>query len=247
MIADGVRIQVLGCGDAFNSGGRGHASFLVASAAATFLIDCGPTVLAGMKAQQIQADDLDAIFISHLHGDHFGGVPFLLLELDIVRRRTRELVIAGPPGIRDCISAALDLLFPSTALHSLPVRYVELEPGAPAEISGVSVTAFPVVHVPQTNPHALRLELDGRTIGYSGDTEWTDTLLQVADGADVFLCECSVSDPAVPGHLDVGTVADKRGMLRCRRAILIHMGEDVLRRLPIEGYEAAGDGMRIRL
>lgn len=242
-----MQVHVLGCGDAFNSGGRQHASFWLEAAAGNFLIDCGPSSLAGMKSRGLSPEKLDAVFVSHLHGDHFGGVPFLLLELDIVRRRTRELVIAGPTGIRQRVNEAMSLLFPGTPLKLLPVRFVELEPRVSAAIGSANVTGFPVIHVPETNPLALRLELEGCVLAYSGDTEWTDELLAVADGADVFLCECSTLDLEVPGHLNMKTLVSKREALRCERVILIHMGQDVLSAPPPAGFELARDGMRVTL
>lgn len=238
---------MLGCADAFNSGARLHACFWVETPDAKLLLDCGPSVLAGMKAQGLSPDSLDAVLISHLHGDHFGGVPFLLLELDIVRRRTRELVIAGPIGIRERVREAMDLLFPSTPLKLLPVRFVEIEPRVSAPIGDANVTGFPVIHVPETNPLALRLEAGGRVLAYSGDTEWTDELLAAAQGADLFLCECSTLDLEVPGHLNVRTLVAKRDLLRCDRVMLIHMGEDVLSAPPPGGFELARDGLRVSL
>lgn len=242
-----MQVHVLGCGDAFNSGARLHACFWVETPDAKVLLDCGPSALAGIKAQGLSPDSLDAVVISHLHGDHFGGIPFLLLELDIVRRRTRELVIAGPSGIRQRVSEALDLLFPGTPLKLLPVRFVELEPRAGTAIGSANVTGFPVIHVPETNPLALRLEAGGSVLAYSGDTEWTDELLAVADGANVFLCECSTLDMDVPGHLSATTLAAKRDLLRCDRVVLIHMGEDVLSAPPSGRFELARDGMRVTL
>lgn len=240
-------IHVLGCGDAFNSGARRHACFWVEAAGVNFLVDCGPSALAGMKAQGLSADDLDVVFISHLHGDHFGGVPFLLLELDMAVRRSREIIIVGPAGTQARVSDAMGLLFPGTPLKQLPVRYVELEPRVATAVAEVNVTAYPVVHVPETNPLALRLEVGGRVLAYSGDTEWTDELTAVAGGADVMLCECSTLDRDVPGHLSARTLAAKRNLLRCDRIILIHMGEDVLSGPPPGGFELARDGMRVEL
>jgi ribonuclease BN (tRNA processing enzyme) len=242
-----VHLQVLGCGDAFNSGARLHACFWIETPNTKLLLDCGPSVLAGMKARELSPDSLDAVVVSHLHGDHFAGIPFLLLELDMVRRRSRELVIAGPVGIRECVEEAMKLLFPGTPLKQLPVRFVELEPRVNAGIGDAVVTGFPAIHVPETNPLALRLEASGRVLAYSGDTEWTDELLEVADGADVFLCECSTLDREVPGHLNAIKLATKRDQLRCARVFLIHMGEDVLSAPPPERFELAQDGMRVTL
>lgn len=238
---------MLGCGDAFNSGARLHACFCVETPEAKLLLDCGPSVLAGMKAQGLSPDALDAVVISHLHGDHFAGVPFLLLELDLIHRRERELVVAGPAGIRERVSEAMSLLFPGTRLKLLPVRFVDLEPRVGAAIRDTIVKGFPVVHVPETNPLALRLEAGGRVLAYSGDTEWTDELIEVADGADVFLCECSTLELDVPGHLSAKILAAKRDLLRCERVVLIHMGEDVISARPPERFELARDGMRVTL
>src|SRR5207302_8674683 len=95
-----VTVRFLGCGDAFGSGGRFQTCFLVRSDTARFLIDCGASSLIAMNRFGVDPAEIDLILLSHLHGDHYGGLPFFLLDAQILRRRTRPLVIAGPPGLR---------------------------------------------------------------------------------------------------------------------------------------------------
>ena len=84
-------------------------------------------------------------------------------------------------------------------------------------------------------------------IAYSGDTEWTDALLEAADGADLFVCECQGFDREIPGHLNYRTLAEKRGELGCRRLVITHLGRDMLDRVDELDVEAAEDGMVIEI
>ncbi|HEY7218131.1 MAG TPA: MBL fold metallo-hydrolase, partial [Candidatus Binatia bacterium] len=75
-----MKLHILGCGDAFGSGGRNQSGYLVETNDRLFLLDCGPTTLLAMKRAGLAPQQLNAIFLSHLHGDHFGGIPFLFIE-----------------------------------------------------------------------------------------------------------------------------------------------------------------------
>ena len=109
------------------------------------------------------------------------------------------------------------------------------------------MTGYPVTHVPATNPHALRIEVEGKVIVFSGDTAWDDNLIDAAAGADIFICEAWSLRPRAPVHLDIETLRARRSDIDCERIVLTHMGDDVLAALPIEGFEAADDGMVIEV
>ena len=96
-------------------------------------------------------------------------------------------------------------------------------------------------------PHGLRIEYAGKVIAYSGDTEWTDTLPEIASGADLFICECNFFDIQAPGHLDYETLRAHRAELECERIVLTHMSEAMLARAGEIELEAAADGMAIEL
>jgi len=223
-----IIVTLLGTGDAFGSGGRLQTCFHVRSREGAFLIDCGATACIAMKRNAVSLLSIDAILISHFHADHFAGLPFLLIEARI-RKRSTPLTIAGPHGIADRIAAAMDVLFPGAGTEfPFPVRYVEYAEGTRADLGCARVTAWPVSHVPLTRPHALRIETDARIIGYSGDTLWTDALRNVAQGADLFLCEVSTLDGPAGIHLDLATLRQHRASLGCRTLVITHMGEEVL-------------------
>ena len=93
-----LTLEFIGCGDAFSSGGRVQTCFLVRGAGAPFLIDCGASAPLALQRREIDLSAIGVVLVSHLHGDHFGGLPFLLLDAAYNRPRSTPLVMAGPPG-----------------------------------------------------------------------------------------------------------------------------------------------------
>jgi ribonuclease BN (tRNA processing enzyme) len=243
-----VRLRFLGCGDAFAAGGRFQTSFHLDDGAQPLLIDCGATTLVALKRAGIASASIGWVVLTHLHGDHFGGLPWLVLDGQFTHR-TEPLVIAGPAETEARFNLAFEALYPGapTAERPFETRIVELREREPSEVGPVVVTTFPVVHTPGTHPHAVRVEYGGKVIAYSGDTEWTDALLEVADGADLFVCECQEFDREVPGHLNYRTLSEKRGELACRRLVLTHLGPNMLDRVDELDVEAAADGMVIEV
>src|SRR5574337_1259903 len=109
-----MRLTIVGSGDAFGSGGRLNTCFLLETTKATLLLDCGASALPALKGQGIDPNRVDGIILSHLHGDHFGGLPFFLLDGQFLSRREKPLLIAGPPSSRTRIDAALEAFFPKS-------------------------------------------------------------------------------------------------------------------------------------
>lgn len=243
-----MRVRFLGSGDAFGSGGRLQTCILLESEGFRCLIDCGASSLIALKRAAIDPNDIDTILITHLHGDHFGGIPFLVLDGQF-SRRSRRLLIAGPPGLTERVTQAMEVFFPgsSRAQRTFATEFVELAEGAPATIAALRVTPYEVIHACGAPPYALRIELHGRTIAYSGDTEWTDRLVPAAAGADLFISEAYFYDKAVRFHLDYATLARRRSELACKRVIVTHMGPDMLARVTELPVEAAHDGLEVHL
>ena len=244
-----VAVRVLGCGDAFGSGGRFQTCFFVSAGRDRFLIDCGATSLVAMRRFGVDPGAIDTVFLSHLHGDHFAGLPFLLLEAQFVARRSRPLTIVGPSGTRQRLLDALELLFPDSAQTAwrFPLDFLELEPHRSARAGGVVVTAYPVEHPSGAPSFALQFACGGRRIGYSGDTEWTDQLIEVASGADLLITECYAFDRKAGHHLDFQTLSSRRHELGANRVLLTHMSQDMLDRVDGLDWEAAEDGLLIEL
>lgn len=243
-----VTLRFLGCGDAFSAGGRFQTSFYLEGGDEPLLIDCGATTLVALKRLGIESSSIGLVLVSHLHGDHFGGLPWLILDGQF-SGRTEPLLIAGPERTEERFSQAFEALYPGAQERgwAFDVRVVELPEREPREVGPTVVTTFPVIHTPATFPHALRIEYAGKVIAFSGDTEWTDALLEVAEGADLFVCECQEYDRSVPGHLNYATLAEKRPQLGCRRLVINHLGEAMLGRVGELDVEAAEDGLTIEV
>jgi ribonuclease BN (tRNA processing enzyme) len=246
---DQVRIRVLGCGDAFGSGGRFQTCFMVTSARGCCLIDCGATAMVAMRRFDVDPGSIDAVFISHLHGDHFAGLPFLLLQQHFIGRRDRLLTIAGPPGTRLRLLAALDVMFPGSASMEwrFALHFMEFTAGNTEQLGPFAITPLPVVHPSGGPSFALRVEVDDRIIAYSGDTEWTDTLIDVGHGADLLISECYSFETKPKFHLDYRTLHSHLSKLDAKRVLLTHMGEEMLARLDKVTVDAAEDGQLIEL
>jgi ribonuclease BN (tRNA processing enzyme) len=249
MSNDPVIVRFLGSGDAFGSGGRLQSCILVDSLKGRFLIDCGETALIGMKRFGLDSSMIGSIFISHLHGDHYGGLPLLIKEIQVSGGRKEPLVIAGPLSLESHVEGLMPLIFPGPE-NPRAVFWPEFRvtsPEEPTQVGHIQVTAYPAAHSSMSNPLSLRIECCGRVIAYSGDTEWNDFLPVVSRGADLFICETFEYRREAGNHLNLLTLLEHRHELSCRRIILTHLGESMLERCGTIEFECAQDGMYIEL
>lgn len=240
-----IKIHCLGSGDAFSSGGRFNACYYVTAPAANFLIDCGATTMLAMKRYGLTTEDIDLVMISHFHGDHYGGLPFLILEAAYVQKRKKPLSIVSPKGGKKRIQLLLEACYPSTThlLDTLDIRFYEYE--KEIQLWKMRIQGISVLHAEASSPHALRIRISDKVIAYSGDTEWTDHLLQVAEHSDIFICECNFYAHQVAGHLNFKTLQEKRPLLKTKRIILTHLGEEMLQKIDDLNIEVAEEGKLI--
>jgi ribonuclease BN (tRNA processing enzyme) len=240
-----MKLRFVGSGDAFGSGGRYNTCFHVTGERVNFLVDCGASSLPALRSQGIVRDDIDLVLITHFHGDHFGGVPFLLLDAQFTRR-TRPLVIAGPKGIGLRLTQLREAMFENSSKREqrFELRVVELKPEVTANFGAVAVTPFAVVHGDSGGPFlGYRIEIEGRIIAYTGDTEWTEALIGLGRDADLFISEAYTFERPVKNHLSLKTLEARLGEIRPKRLILTHMSDDMLGRLDTLVYESASDGL----
>jgi len=244
-----VRVTVLGSGDAFGSGGRLHSAYLVDAPGATFLVDCGPSVLQAMKRLGRDPEELDFVLLSHLHGDHFAGVPFLFMQYRYDAPRSRPFAVYGPPGIERRVRMLFSALYdkPSHDPMPFPLRFEELHAEREHTIGPVHVLPFRVPHAPELTAFGYRITVAGRTILYSGDSSWTDDFVSRSRGVDLFICECSTYETRVAIHISYPEIAARAAELSCRRLLLSHLGRELLDRLGELKLECAQDGMTLDL
>jgi ribonuclease BN (tRNA processing enzyme) len=144
-----VRVTVAGSGDAFGSGGRLQTCVHVQPMGQeeAVLLDCGASALTSLKRFGLEPNDVTVVAVSHLHGDHFGGLPYLLLDGQF-RHRDRPLHLIGPPGLQQRLAQAMEVLFPGSTqvARCFATRVDELPPGAMLDIGQVTVRTVAVDH-----------------------------------------------------------------------------------------------------
>jgi ribonuclease BN (tRNA processing enzyme) len=244
-----VGVTFLGSGDAFSAGGLHQAAILVQGPSGSVLIDCGPATLTRLRQEKVNPLRIDTILVSHFHGDHFGGIPYLLLDYLYASHRDRPMTIAGPPGIESRIAQLYAALYPHASAAPVPyeIRHVEMAPEIQNGFGDFTVTPYELPHLDDDLCFGFRVEIDGRTIAYSGDTGWTEALPPLSAGADLFICECSSFESRVPFHMDYLRLKENRHRFTCKRLVLNHMGADVLARRGEVEMELAYDGLHIEL
>lgn len=225
-----MKLTIVGCGDAFGSGGRLQTCYHVEARGKTFLIDCGATAMIGLNRLSIDPNTVGTILISHLHGDHFSGLVWWMIHAHHVARRTVPLTVAGPAGIEQRFITAAEALFPGSTkvARKFELRFVELQPEVRTEVDGIGVTPREVVHPSGAPSLALRIEAGGKTLAFSGDTEWVETLLPTARGADLFIAECYGYEATVRYHMSWKLIRENLERLAARKVLLVHMNAEML-------------------
>jgi ribonuclease BN (tRNA processing enzyme) len=226
----GDSIRFVGSGDSFGSGGRFQTCILGDIDGVRFLLDCGASSLIAMRAQGVDPNTIDAVLLTHMHGDHCAGVPFLLVDAMLGSKRQRPLVVAGPAGTAGRMEVLREALFPGSHVMTprFPYEYLELEAGRANAVAGLSVTPYPALHTPQTNPTMLRVERAGKVVTYTGDTDWTEAIVAAAAGADLLISECCFYDKPVRMHMNYATLKSHLPRIDAKSVILTHMSADML-------------------
>ena len=235
----------VGTGDAFGSGGRRNSAILLRGGDKTLLLDCGPSSLIGLKSLGIDPLEIDAVAISHFHGDHAAGLPFLLLDYLFEGQRRSPLQVLGPPGIEERLSK-MTRLFEYSEERPYRVLFSEFDCEKRIQIEGMSILPFPAFHHPETLPHMLRVECDGRALFFSGDTGWRDDLPEQVGEVDLFVSEATQLEDSFEYHLSCARLRKERKRFRCKRTILTHLGREVLQELDRVPFDTARDGLVVQ-
>lgn len=241
-----MRLQFLGSGDAFGSGGRFNTCFHVERARhGNLLVDCGASSMVAIRKWEVEPNAISTVLVSHLHGDHFAGLPFFLLDAQLVSRRTAPLLLAGPPGFRDRLMTVMEAMFAGSTQvqRKFDLEIRELELHERVEMNGLAVTPYLMKHYSGAPSYALRIEADGKVLTYSGDTEWVEELVPAASDADLFICEAYFFDKVMKYHIDYTTLAGHLPRIGARRTIVTHMSAELLARGSEIKLEAAHDGL----
>ena len=243
-----IQVRFIGTGDAFSTGGRRNSAILVRDGSRTLLLDCGPTTLQGLKELGIDPHEIDAIALSHYHGDHASGIGFMLLDYRYPRPRSRPLEIIGPPGVREfVVRQCAGYAFEFALEAPYETSFTELRPGRAIDVAGFRLTPYDAIHQPETRPHMLAVASPVKSLFFTGDTGWHDALPERVGDADLLISECTLWDESFPFHLSHERLVAERARFRAGRIVLTHMGEDVLRERSRLEFDSADDGLEIKV
>lgn len=244
-----VSVRFVGSGDSFGSGGRFQTCILVDAPGVRFCVDFGTSSLIALNQQGIAHNSIDAVLLTHLHGDHCGGVPFMLMDAMLAAKRIRPLTLAGPPDTQARLHEICEALFPGMHVMTpkFPLTYVEWKVGKPHQLLDLVVTPYPACHTAQTHPTALRVEVGGKVIAYTGDGEWTAALAKLGQGADLLIAESYFYAKPVKWHLNYPEVRAHKEDFGAKRVILTHMSQEMLAHLHEVPEECAEDGLVVEL
>jgi ribonuclease BN (tRNA processing enzyme) len=244
-----VSVTFVGSGDSFGSGGRFNTCFLVDAPGVRFCIDFGASSLIALERLGIAHNSIDVVLLSHLHGDHCGGIPFLLMDAMLGAKRDRPLTIAGPRETTERMKSVAGALMPGMHVMTpkFAVTYMDMDVLCDHQIGHLKVRTFPAVHTKDTNPTSLRVEVADKVIAYTGDSEWTEHMPSLAEGADLLIAECYFYSKPVRFHLNYPDILKHRSEIKTKRLVLTHLGREMLANLDKVSEECAHDGLVIRL
>ena len=225
-----MKLTTVGCGDAFGSEGRFNTSFLLSDDQLNVLVDCGASTLLRLKQLNVSPESIDAVVITHFHGDHYGGIPFLTISNRFEYQRTRPLSIIGPKGVKDKVYKLQEAMYPgtSTLLDEMKVSFHEYTHELVRFHEFLEVRGLPVTHAQDSNPHGVQVKIKEKLFGFSGDTEWNENLTELSKDTDLFIVDCNHLHQDSVGHLSYKTIANRQKDLKTKRLLLSHMGSEVI-------------------
>jgi ribonuclease BN (tRNA processing enzyme) len=225
-----MKLTIIGCSDAFSSGGRYHSCYLLDTSKGRLMIDCGANSPLALKRAGIEISSIDAIVISHCHGDHFGGLPFLFLDKMFLEGGPASIEILGPQGVQFRSAALIECTYPGLlkAPRSFETAYSEISPSEAYDWRGIPISAFETNHFSGSPSLALSFADEGRRFSFSGDSGWGDGVIMAGHDADLYLIECTSFHTPTSMHLDYLTLAAKFHEIGARKYLLTHMSEEML-------------------
>lgn len=215
-----MELTFLGSSNAFAAEGRYWSSFL---ANGKYLFDAPPTLLPHLKQLRTPVTDIQVIFLTHFHADHFAGLPFLFLEYVYLTKRTDDLVIVGPPGVEARMESFADSCYENiTRDAGYKRRYVEAVPGREMTAGPLTFSVRPMNHKSHgVGALGYRVNIGGKTVAYTGDTMFCDAIVELGDGADVLVMDCTYTTGSGPEHMSLDEARVVRRRLSPRTAIVL--------------------------
>jgi ribonuclease Z len=220
-----MRITIVGSGTVVPSLRRRQSCVAVHAGAEMLVFDLGSGAVRGMLRADLDPFSVDRVFFTHFHPDHtVDAVPLLFaINHGAQEKRTKPLHVTGPEPFARFWASVMDVWGRWMAGdHATLVSELPHECPSPIELADCRLTWAPAEHRPESI--AYRLDAEGGAFVYSGDTEYSESVVALARGANTLLIECAFPDEApVPGHLTpsgAARIADEAGV---KRVVLTHI------------------------
>ncbi|HEX2063820.1 MAG TPA: MBL fold metallo-hydrolase [Acidimicrobiales bacterium] len=208
--ASSLTVTVLGCSGSFPGPGSACSGYLVQGAGATLWLDAGSGTMANLQ-RHVDLDQVDAVVLSHEHPDHWSDVEGYRVALAYAIERSGFPVYA-PEGVRRLLSTDPGPTF----------DWRTVSDGDQVEVGGLRLRFSRTDHPPETL--AVRIDGDGRSLGYSADTGRGWSFEALGAGIDLALCEATyVGESDVPGHLTAAEAATMAAQCRVGHLVLTHL------------------------
>jgi ribonuclease BN (tRNA processing enzyme) len=221
-----LELTFIGTGNAFVRGGACWNGFV---ANRRILFETPPQALMSLNRLGLDPNDLDAVILSHHHGDHFLGLPFMLLHWKHTGR-TRPVTIVGPPETEAIARQVAARTSPSLFDSAVPIRWLEVRPGQSASVVGLTLEPVEVRHDRRLILSlGFAMELDGRRFAYTGDSAICEGVLDLARRAEVLVSECTSNDERLPTHMNLrdDMPAVRAAMSPDANLVLTHLPHDL--------------------
>lgn len=215
-----MQLTILGSGTAIPVADRFPAGYLLAFGATRAMVDCGPGTLRRLAQAGVSIGELGAVLLTHYHTDHCADLGPLLFALRSPQFAGRApLRVFGAPGLVRFVDKLTEA-WPWLQPRGYELELHEVAPGSFA-LDGATVAAVPIRHTAQSLGY--RVTAEGGTAAFSGDADECDELVDLARGADVFVCEAATPDgQKLDGHLTPALTARYAERARCRQLVLTH-------------------------
>lgn len=238
----------LGVGEAFDET-LDNTALLVTDKGGSLLIDCGFTAASAFwrHAPNHLPDplELDAIYLTHFHGDHYFGLPALLVRM-AEEGRSKPLTIIGPKGVERNVSAMQELAYAGTMSKApYELKIVRATPEDRLHVAGFVLSFAPNGHLVPCQ--SIRVDFNGKSLFYSGDGRPTEETAALARGCDLVVHEAFALEGEVPGHGTVDASIDfalnagagKLALVHIQRRTRKERKADILKKLEVvQGVEA---------
>lgn len=205
-----MKLTILGSGTCVPSGARRSSGYWLDAGPRRIRFDCGAGTVHAMSQYGLPWETLTHQFVTHFHIDHVGELSALLFAFKYGRwnPRTEPLTLVGPKGLEYLLAGLISQYRMRLLEQEFPVTLRELDPGETLDLGeGATLRVAKTPHTPESL--AVRVDSDGRSVGYTGDTAPSDDLVELFSGLDALVCECSfVDDVRGTAHMRADDVSD---------------------------------------